>query len=184
VAYNPVTGQEIRVGVAPSLATSINEPVWLWVCADDGGVAGAYSLGTATYLLGNGYPAYVQHVVLCPAAIPCSQYFVGAALFPAQAGAYGATPCLSPVVSGQPDLCVSAGVTPGPAPAPVTTRDDETCRVNVAGTCATKAVAVQIGGTLVTLYFGSSPIPVTAPAACARTNWADLGVTVRPDSDC
>jgi hypothetical protein len=88
------------------------------------------------------------------------------------------------VVSGQPDLCVSAGVTPGSAPVPVATGSDETCLVNVAGICPNQVVTVQTGGTLVTLYFGSTPTPVTAPAVCARTDWSAPVLTVQPGSGC
>ncbi|MDQ1712345.1 MAG: hypothetical protein QOE45_1795 [Frankiaceae bacterium] len=172
-----VAGEQIRLGVAPELGQP-GRPVWLWVCTDEGSVAGANSVGTAGYVTRNGDPAYLEHIVVCPDYEGCSQYFVGAALHPPQAGAYGVRPCVSPVTA-EDALCVSVGVTPGSVP--VTPSVQTSCQINVAGTCAYPDVTVRTGGTALTVYVGGSPTDVNVPVWCIRTYPI---LTVIPGSGC
>ena len=170
VAYNPVTGNEIRVGVNPQIGQLPERPVYAWVCVDDGGIVGATSVGTASYVNNvGGYGSFIEHTVVCPPGPqPCTQSFAGAVVYPPAAGSVGVQPCVHPAVGDT--VCASVGLTPGTVP--VATGAPDTCVAVVASNCV-GIPTVRIGGNVVTVYVGGSPTPVDVPVAC---------VTVRPNA--
>ncbi len=163
VAFNPVTGDPIRVGADPHINRTPTTLTYGWVCIDDGGMTGAHSVGTAGYHWANTTGAsYAQHVVACP-DVPspmCDEAWTGAAVsgIAAGPGGGGATLCATFVVRGE---CEDIRVTVGPT-APPTTWTGNTgkgiCGVGVNGTCTLKEATVTVGGTTVgTTLSGTVP---------------------------
>jgi hypothetical protein len=182
VAYNPITGESMQVSHTESISEPPSRPFYTWVCVETGGTAGSHSVGAAGYLTGGMVPLYVQHTLACPGVfgMGCTGTWTGASMQSPNAGALGAQPCVSPVV---PELatCQSVGVTPNVSSGvgvdfPEQPRDREICGVKFEGTCAVPRTAVHTGGSVATVYVGTSPTDVNVPVTCTGVNRPNLAV--------
>lgn len=180
VAFNPVTGQPVRVSVRKWVFPFPFMPFAGWACVDTGGY-GQHSIGAYGWLTGGSVPNYLQVVSVCPGVDSqgCTGAFAGYTLEPPEAGAVGERVC---VINGVNNPCVSAGVTPsGSAPGPIlrVTEPPGYCIAKAGGTCATKDVTVGVGGSAGTAYVGATPVEVGAPSACIGVR-NDLNQPVAP----
>lgn len=183
VAYNPITGRSIQIGVATDIGASLDRPVWAWVCIDDGGILGAQSVGHASYV---GVPGYTAHTLVCPSTQePCVGTWTGGWVYSPSSGQVGARPCVSPVIA-ESAICVSAGASLGSVPSASIEgpSSGDFCVVNVAGVCALQRVTVRTGGNVATVYIGDTPIAVDVPALCVGTSRPGNAVTIQPGSTC
>jgi len=197
IAYNPITGGSMRAGHVERFFGASNQLTWVWVCADDGGVTGAHSIGTAGYHSADATQVrYLQHTVFCmDIALPsCTQTGTGAAVYNIAAGPSGggATACTSLVVtyySPCQDVRVGLGSTP-PASTGTGNPSNGICGVDVNGTCALKQATVTAGGTTVAATAtgpASASRSETVPAATVCINQGGVSAPVKvrvPPSPC